>query len=137
MKRAAKEEWIKRLRSGEYAQGRSALRSSDGYCCLGILCEVAVDAGVADRFARGEASDGYVYGPRDDDPNYYPQRSPYYLPTVVVDWAGLHDFGTGSDPVVTINGVETNVSSHNDAGVSFAEIAQAIEDQVPVSPEDD
>jgi hypothetical protein len=32
--------WIEALRSGKYPQGHGALRSSDGYCCLGVLCDV-------------------------------------------------------------------------------------------------
>lgn len=33
-------EWVKRLRSGTYKQGRGRLRkANDEYCCLGILCE--------------------------------------------------------------------------------------------------
>lgn len=35
-----KKKWVDALRSGEYQQGRHALRSGNGYCCLGVLCEV-------------------------------------------------------------------------------------------------
>lgn len=35
-------DWIKALRSGKYKQGMGFLRDSqDGYCCLGILCDLA------------------------------------------------------------------------------------------------
>lgn len=48
--------WVRRLRSGDYPQGRGRLRrdlrlpngkptQSSGYCCLGVLCEMAVEAG--------------------------------------------------------------------------------------------
>jgi len=34
-------EWVKALRSGEYKQGQSYLRSRDGkFCCLGVLCDL-------------------------------------------------------------------------------------------------
>lgn len=33
--------WIEALRSGKYKQGRSRLKHSGRYCCLGVLCEVA------------------------------------------------------------------------------------------------
>ena len=36
-----KAQWIAALRSGEYTQGRGALKTGDGgYCCLGVLCIV-------------------------------------------------------------------------------------------------
>lgn len=39
-------EWVKALRSGEYTQGREWLRRSDNFCCLGVLCDLAVEVGV-------------------------------------------------------------------------------------------
>jgi len=33
-------EWINALRSGKYKQTQSRLQDVDGYCCLGVLCEV-------------------------------------------------------------------------------------------------
>lgn len=37
-----KAKWVAALRSGEYKQGRRALRSvANEFCCLGVLCEVA------------------------------------------------------------------------------------------------
>lgn len=46
MKPELKSQWIEALRSGKYLQKRGALRKvsasgSVGYCCLGVLCEVA------------------------------------------------------------------------------------------------
>lgn len=38
--------WIEALRSGEYKQCRLALRDGEGFCCLGVACEVAIKAGV-------------------------------------------------------------------------------------------
>lgn len=42
-----KRTWLKALRSGEYAQGKHALKQGAGlfdegfcFCCLGVLCEV-------------------------------------------------------------------------------------------------
>ena len=34
--------WIEALRSGKYAQGKGALQTEDGYCCLGVACEVII-----------------------------------------------------------------------------------------------
>lgn len=35
----AKAKWLEALRSGRYAQARESLRNSDGFCCLGVLCD--------------------------------------------------------------------------------------------------
>ena len=41
MNKEVKEKWLEALRSGEYKQGRGALRNKDDeYCCLGVLCDV-------------------------------------------------------------------------------------------------
>lgn len=46
MKKADWEKWDAALRSGEYVQGKDALRDSNGrYCCLGVL-EMVVDGEV-------------------------------------------------------------------------------------------
>jgi len=37
-----KKKWVDALRSGEYKQGKSYLRSSDSYCCLGVLADVII-----------------------------------------------------------------------------------------------
>lgn len=36
-----KAKWVKALRSGEYQQITRHLKTGDGHCCLGVLCEVA------------------------------------------------------------------------------------------------
>jgi len=35
-----KAKWIEALRSGEYPQSRLGLRNAEGFCCLGVLCDV-------------------------------------------------------------------------------------------------
>ncbi|GAA1701196.1 hypothetical protein [Fodinicola feengrottensis] len=47
MKRAVKEQWLRDLRSGDFKQGRSALRRADAYCCLGVLGDQLVRQGLA------------------------------------------------------------------------------------------
>ncbi len=32
--------WVEALRSGEYEQGRFALRRANEFCCLGVACDV-------------------------------------------------------------------------------------------------
>ncbi len=36
------QKWVKALRSGKYKQGRGALQSKKGYCCLGVLCKITI-----------------------------------------------------------------------------------------------
>jgi hypothetical protein len=35
-----KSEWIDALRSGKYQQAKSFLKTDNGYCCLGVLCDI-------------------------------------------------------------------------------------------------
>jgi hypothetical protein len=45
MDKQTKKDWIKALRSGEYPQGYGKLHSSEGkFCCLGVLCDIALDS---------------------------------------------------------------------------------------------
>jgi hypothetical protein len=46
MKKEIAELWIKALESGKYKQIRRQLANKDGYCCLGVLCELAIENGV-------------------------------------------------------------------------------------------
>jgi hypothetical protein len=41
MERQLRDKWITALRSGQYQQGQSYLKSNGAYCCLGVLCEIA------------------------------------------------------------------------------------------------
>lgn len=90
MKGAVLDELVKRLRWGGYRQGQTALRrlgedgAPDMFCCLGVLCEMAVEDGVVMREApeTREVGVSYLYvseGTVDSS----------YLPDVVVDWAGI------------------------------------------------
>lgn len=40
MNKKIKKLWLKALRSGEYKQGKLALRIKNKYCCLGVLCDI-------------------------------------------------------------------------------------------------
>ena len=40
MNKKMKTEWVKALRSGDYKQGKEFLKSEQGYCCLGVLCDL-------------------------------------------------------------------------------------------------
>lgn len=78
-------ELVTALRSGEYPQGRGALRWNDTYCCLGVACEVAVRHGVIAPATKGVTvldSTRYYYGP---------ERDYAYLSKAVMEWFGFDD----------------------------------------------
>jgi hypothetical protein len=107
-------QWCAALRSGEYPQGRGGLHTVDeddreGYCCLGVLCDLAVAAGVISPPHRG--------------PLWTFDGSPDYLPKRVEEWAGLQS----CNPAVSHDGHLDRLANLNDDGVSFAEIADLID----------
>ena len=112
MKKDIKEKWVKALRSGEYKQGKYVLRSqADEYCCLGVLCDLFVK------------EHNLEWIPTDaKDPSERVQQ--YYallgnggiLPFAVREWADfLYDH-------------QAPVIRRNDTDISFAEIADYIEE---------
>lgn len=115
-------EWVRLLRFGDYRQGHGYLHrlDEDGtavFCCLGVLCDLAVRAGVVDA-RRG--SNLVRYGAVGEVGA---------LPNEVVEWAGL----SSVDPPV----VGRTLSSWNDGDalrglepVGFKRIADLIEAQL-------
>lgn len=83
------------LRSGRFKQGFGTLKKNNKHCCLGVACELAVEAGVA--VDMGDISrDGHMFS----DLKHEDQRSGI-LPEVVRDWLGMSsctgEFPEGSD----------------------------------------
>lgn len=89
MDAGVKAKWLEALRSGEYEQTTGALRSTNGYCCLGVLCEVAVKN---DVIPEGVAADEDV-----EVTTYYYAEAGSWLPDVVAQWAGLDEGDPGVD----------------------------------------
>jgi hypothetical protein len=115
LKKAVKKKWVEALRSGKYQQTSARLASPTGYCCLGVLCEVAIESGLD---INVEENHGY---------KRYDNLS-VTLPTSVSDWAFLKsDPAPGDAKVRTKVGCEDWLSTLNDRGVSFNEIADLIE----------
>jgi hypothetical protein len=57
-----KKKWVEALRSGEYTQTQGHLKSSEGFCCLGVLCEVnSIKYIETDVFGDGPNSGAYIY----------------------------------------------------------------------------
>lgn len=123
-----KAQWIENLTNGRYEQARGSLvkveeDGSKRFCCLGVLCDMAVQAGVVPEPVIG--ADGYHYG-------YGAQADFSVLPNEVAEWAGINNYGyvgnvrygTGGSRDVT---GDIQLSAHNDSGVPFKEIAKTIE----------
>lgn len=112
--------WLDALRSGEYKQSTRYLGTGDGYCCLGVLCEVAIKSGAPVK--REQTAHGGVI--RYDG-------LPAYPPTSVMIWL---EHPTGEEVRVshkTATGSLANevaVAELNDSWRwNFNEIADALE----------
>ncbi len=117
MKEDIKRQWVAALRSGEFKQGIDFLNGRNGeYCCLGVLCELAVRAGVVDKTFH----EGFGHTMFDDKDATLPHR--------VSTWAGLLDNNDPSE--VWIEAEDQTLTRLNDSGVKFTDIADIIEEQL-------
>jgi hypothetical protein len=114
MKTDVKALWLTALRSGEYEQGSQRLRRADNtYCCLGVLCDIAVKAGVIPEPETPGFRDSYEYGVNSNTA---------FLPDEVARWADVDRFGQ-----FTSNGQHFDLAQSNDDGATFETIANLIE----------
>ena len=127
MKADIKAKWLADLRSGKFPQTTGALRNGNGYCCLGVLCDI---------YAQETGVEWAV--PNDYD-NCTMHGNDSTLPYEVEQWAGLtHEHG-GYVAVTKRydEGEETTVfhspslTELNDAwNYDFKQIADVIEEQL-------
>jgi hypothetical protein len=112
----------KTLESGEYKQGQHQLRPTDDtYCCLGVACDIY----------RRETNDGiwqertrcWEFLAQEDDP----QGEIGILPTRVQGWYGFRC--ESGDFMHPISYAHTNLTSMNDSGEPFSEIAKVIREE--------
>ena len=105
-----KQKWVSALRSGEYQQTKGFLRKEDGFCCLGVLCDLYGK----ENNVKWEIEDNiYKY-----------EKYVTNLPPSVVEWSGIAD----SNPYV--NGGIGTLSGLNDRGSTFEQIAYVIEEHL-------
>lgn len=122
-----KARWVAALRSGKYQQGRRVLRNGDSYCCLGVLCELALEDGIVTA-TIDEHTSVTRYHDVDRSHNEFSDEhdSTHLLSLGVRDWANL-----GLNPSVSSGGGRTHtLSGFNDEGTSFADIADMIEERL-------
>lgn len=118
MKAEVKDLWVSALNSEKYEQGSGYLHQvkngTGKLCCLGVLCDLAVNAGVilppTKEVRRGRQV--YLY-----------QEGATFLPLEVVEWAGLQRADPGPEQLGS-----ARLSFRNDRGISFWEIARVIEE---------
>lgn len=114
MNEEIKAQWLTALRSGEYAQGSQRLRRADDtYCCLGVLCDLAVKANVIPAPEASYNGGSYEYGAN---------LNSAFLPREVSQWADVDRFGQQHD-----NGTSHDLAKMNDDGATFETIADVIE----------
>ena len=116
MKQEIKEKWVDALRSGEYQQGTGYLKviheNGDAkYCCLGVLCELALKDNLdlpiteTERFWNSDLLTAIAFDGEEE-----------YPPEEIDKWTDLPDF-----PVLEL------LAEKNDKGQSFDQIADYIE----------
>jgi hypothetical protein len=112
-----KTKWLAALRSGEYSQTRANLRDSEGFCCLGVLCD--------------------IYS-KENEVSWGPPKKPYYShltmggmmslpPEAVVEWSGLDRRSPIIDEAINRTGFMSELTVLNDDGMPFSQIADLIE----------
>lgn len=120
------EMWQARLRSGQHTQTTGSLENTAntldvrsgyrkiGHCCLGVLCVMAVEAGVIER--RENAHGHVQYGNEETG-----EWNSGALPKAVLEWSGIKNI-FGQLPSGYL------LSDLNDGqGKTFLEIADVIE----------
>lgn len=131
-----KQKWVDALRSGEYQQATGKLKSQEGFCCLGVLC---------DLYAKEHEDAGWEYRGTDEpsDPTdywYFDDQSEC-LPESVAQWAGIEglkytvhvkvlDEDCCYDEDEEDVYCEVDVIDLNDEGSSFKRIADLIEESL-------
>lgn len=119
MNKEIKDQWVAALRSGEYEQGTGALNNKGKYCCLGVLSDLAIKAGVPVTVV---VEDRTYYDGHDALP-----------PDSVTEWAGLDRRNPNVD---LSDGCVVDLASLNDTGhdmsgpFPFGMIADLVEAQL-------
>lgn len=133
--------WVRALRSGKFPQTQGTLCKIDekgnaiGYCCLGVLCELAVKDGVEITVEKKPVSRHVKYG-----------LETGHLPLAVMQWAGLTEQNPIIKPGVSmsnepcdvcgevhgdrVQGSLTASSANDDAKLNFDQIADLIQENL-------
>jgi hypothetical protein len=117
MKKEIADVWVQALRSGEYEQGKHSLNEKGKFCCLGVLCEIALKDNVVEK---------KVFTFLDDDDSIEEtvryDGSSAFLPERVQDWAGMKS----DSGLYDYN--QPSLTQMNDSDFEFDVIADFIEE---------
>lgn len=111
MNSTIKKQWVDALRSGEYEQTTGTLKDDNGFCCLGVLCDIYLK----------EHNKEWVHHP--NTYQYSIEDNYEILPLNVSNWAYLGDL----DPCFYVDGQKHFLTYLNDNGHDFNRIADLIE----------
>ncbi len=130
MKKKIAKKWAEALRSGEYEQRSGTLKAvletpgAKGrveYCCLGVLCEMALKEGVGMEEKKRSIPDSTCS-------LFLFDGESAVVPPPVQKWAGLKtDMGSMSLRTSESGPGYSSLMEYNDEGCSFSEIADVIE----------
>lgn len=109
MNASIKQAWTEALRSGKYQQGRESLCNNGKFCCLGVLTDLYIQA--TNQQWHHDVGGCYSF-----------ETEGGILPLSVQQWAGL------DVPNPYLAGYY--VSSWNDEGTSFEELASLIDEHL-------
>jgi hypothetical protein len=119
MNKDIKDKWVAALESGDYPQGTGCLKSETGaYCCLGVLTELAVQAGVV-KWHTGKG----VYMDNEVGPSWG------YLNEVVIEWAELSEDEVTQDGDINL-GQQRAVDWNDEHKLPFPQIANLIKEHL-------
>jgi len=125
-----KEKWIAALVSGKYSQVKGKLRRDNGYCCLGVLCDIKEDG----KWKLDITDSAYIY-----------KEEQNFLPLEIQEWAELfsddpHFYVPKDEPlykeiemlkayirIVEGQALYCKLSQLNDNLLTFEEIAHLID----------
>ena len=114
MNQQVKQKWVSALRSGDYQQTQLKLHTEDGFCCLGVLCDL-----------YGKEHNVEWNLAEDEDHNYYEfQDKKASLPLSVMEWAGVEN----ENPEICSQSL--TLAELNDNGYAFNEIADLIQEHL-------
>jgi hypothetical protein len=116
--RKNRKKWVKALQSGKYTKGVGFLSKDNKFCCLGVACEVGIEAGLRIRKGIDDLNEATSYNTKIS-----------HLPQNVMDWLGLK---TGDGNFFNKRGATQSLVGLNDMRqYPFYKIAQVILEEPP------
>lgn len=107
--------WVDALRSGKYSQTKKRLHDENGFCCLGVFCDL-IDP------------NGWVETKDDCNSVFYFNGERSYLSFQVAEKIGINRSGNLIKSIKCRNGYfEFNLANLNDAGCTFSQIADFLD----------